>query len=54
MGPCPGTRLPVLKHRLSGRITGYSGRYGEGLCSVCGKLVTCHKDGSAVYHKQAK
>jgi hypothetical protein len=50
--PCPGTRQPVLKRRLSGRLTGYSGRYGEGLCAVCGKLVTCHKDGSAVYHKR--
>jgi len=51
---CTGTRQPVVKPRLSGKSTGYSGRYGEGLCAVCGKLVVCHKDGSAVAHKERR
>jgi len=50
---CPGTRQPVLNRRRP-KPTPYTGtyadRYGRGLCRVCGKLVTCHKDGSAVYH----
>lgn len=47
---CSGTRQPIVKWRLGGMTTGYEGRYGMGLCAVCGRLVVCHKDRSAVRH----
>lgn len=55
MPHCPGTRLPVV-NRIRPRPTPFTGtyadRYGRGNCQVCGKLVTCHKDRSAVAHRQ--
>lgn len=52
--PCEGTRQPTLLRRESGMSTGYRARYGDGLCSVCGRLVACHKDGTAVLHQDKR
>jgi hypothetical protein len=48
---CYGTRQPV-RGRLKMKVgSAWERRYGKGECSVCGKFVTCHKDGSAVIHE---
>jgi hypothetical protein len=51
--PCEGTRQPVTnRNRRVLKPTGaYAARYGRGTCQVCGKVVTCHKDGTAVNHQ---
>jgi hypothetical protein len=56
MTQCTGTRQPVLRRSRAGlaKAGTYAKRYGRGACQVCGKLVTCHKDGTAVYHESAR
>lgn len=54
---CPGTRQPTVNRfmvKATSRTGAYGDRYGYGYCSVCGKVVTCHKDKSAVRHKAAQ
>lgn len=53
--PCAGTRMQVVNRIRTGKAAGtYAKRYGQGLCRECGKAVTCHKDGSAVYHMETR
>ncbi len=50
--PCPGTRQPVEAWFKAGTksLGTFTRRYGRGHCRACGKVVTCHKDRTAVAH----
>ena len=49
---CIGTRQPLLnRSRIkTPRASAWARKYGAGDCSVCGKFVVAHKDGSATMH----
>ena len=48
---CNGTRQPTIGLIRAKPTDGqWAKRYGRGRCQVCAKIVTRHKDGSAVPH----
>lgn len=55
---CPGTRQPV--EGCTKAVTAqrspyyYASQCGRGRCSICAKVVTCHKDKTAVRHKDGR
>lgn len=50
---CFGTRKPLLGVVRLEKGTSWQRKYGVGECSICGKHVTSHKDGTAVQHEPA-